>query len=100
MTIEQRRLALYALRDQLHDEVQFARHKAEVAAQEGRSDVNGLMAHWQIKQGHLDALTEAIEELPEKEHNDARIELTPTVIAIAAAMFLLQMLPVLYLLFR
>lgn len=99
MTIDQRRSALNAIRDQLYDEVQFARHKAESAASEGRMDVNGLMAHWQIKQGQLDALDDAIERTSEKEHNDNRVEVTRHTLIAATILYLLVMIPVLYLLF-
>ena len=96
MTFDQRRSALNALRDQLHDEVQFARHRAETAAREGREDVNGLMAHWQIKQNQLDAIDEAIEQIAGKAHNDFRLQLTPHTLIIALALYLLVMIPTVY----
>lgn len=103
MTIDQRRSALGALRDELHDEVQFLRHKAESAAQENRPEVNGLMTHWQIRQGQLTALDDAIEAIEhehEEAHNsDNRNQLTPHILIAAAALYLLIMIPVLYALF-
>lgn len=102
MTIDQRRSALGALRDELHDEVQFLRHKAELASQENRPEVNGLMVHWQVRQGQLNALDDAIEAIEhehEEAHNDSRNQLTPHILIAAAALYLLIMIPVLYALF-
>ena len=93
MTIDQRLPALHALRDELHDKVQFARHKAECAAQEGRADVNGLMQHWQILQSQLNELDYAI-ECADKRTHDNRIEITPHLLIVAIIVFALAMTPI------
>ena len=98
MTIDQRLPALRALRDRIHDEVQFARHKAELASREGRPDVNGLTAQWQMLEASLFELDYVIEYHSEKAHNDNRIELNKHIIVAASILYLIVMIPVFYLL--
>jgi hypothetical protein len=98
MTIDPRLPALRRLRQQLQDDASALRRSVLLSTAQGQ-DATGFVLQQRELEAQIEELDDVIEERAERAHNDGKVEVTKHALIAATFLYLILMIPILYLLF-
>jgi hypothetical protein len=98
MAIDQRLPALRRLRQQLQDDASALRRSVLLNTAQGQ-DATGFVLQQRELEAQIEELDGVIEDYAERAHNDNKVEITRHTLIAATFLYLLLMIPILYLLF-